>query len=76
MTSLGQGGSIPLCNVFANVYPAAEVILMGVEEPLARVHAPNGSVDPRAIAIMALTEALLLQHYPAALQQKESGARR
>jgi len=76
MTSLGQGGSIPLCNVFANVYPAAEVILMGVEEPLARIHAPNESVDPREIATMALTEALFLQRYPAALQRKESGARR
>ena len=29
----GQGGSIPLCNVFADTYPDAEIILMGVEEP-------------------------------------------
>ena len=35
MTTLGQGGSIPLCNVFADTYPEAEIILMGVEEPLA-----------------------------------------
>ena len=33
MASLGQGGSIPLCNVFAETYPDAEIILMGVEEP-------------------------------------------
>ena len=33
MTTLGQGGSIPLCNVFADTYPDAEIILMGVEEP-------------------------------------------
>ena len=31
--TLGQGGSIPLCNVFADTYPDAEIILMGVEEP-------------------------------------------
>ena len=46
MTTLGQGGSIPLCNVFADTYPDAEIILMGVEEPLALIHAPNESVDP------------------------------
>ena len=46
MTTLGQGGSIPLCNVFAETYPDAEIILMGVEEPQALIHAPNESVDP------------------------------
>ena len=33
MTSLGQGGSIPLCNVLEETYPDAEIILIGVEEP-------------------------------------------
>jgi hypothetical protein len=46
MTTLGQGGSIPLCNVFAETYPAAELIIMGVEEPQALIHAPNESVAP------------------------------
>ncbi|MFD3399825.1 dipeptidase [Kribbella sp. NPDC058693] len=63
MASLGQGGSIPLCNVFEETYPDAELILMGVEEPLALIHAPNESVDPTEIEGMALTEALFLQHY-------------
>lgn len=66
MASLGQGGSIPLCNVFTDTYPDAEIILMGVEEPLALIHAPNESVDPREISAMALTEALFLQRYAAA----------
>ncbi|MBB5083782.1 dipeptidase [Nonomuraea endophytica] len=61
--SLGQGGSIPLCNVFHDTYPDAEIILMGVEEPLTLMHAPNESVDPDEIARMALTEALFLQRY-------------
>ena len=61
MVSLGQGGSIPLCNVFADTYPDAEIILMGVEEPLALIHAPNESVHPREIADLALAEALFLQ---------------
>jgi acetylornithine deacetylase/succinyl-diaminopimelate desuccinylase-like protein len=65
MTHLGQGGSIPLCNVFEETYPHAELILMGVEEPLALIHAPNESVDPTEIASMALAEALFLQNYAA-----------
>lgn len=65
MARLGQGGSIALCNVFTDTYPDAEIILMGVEEPLALIHAPNESVDPREISAMALTEALFLQRYAA-----------
>ncbi|HVC73352.1 MAG TPA: dipeptidase, partial [Mycobacteriales bacterium] len=66
MTTLGQGGSIPLCTVLARTYPDAEIILMGVEEPQALIHAPNESVDPNEIANMALAEALFLQAYPKA----------
>jgi acetylornithine deacetylase/succinyl-diaminopimelate desuccinylase-like protein len=66
MTSLGQGGSIPLCNVLSDTYPDAELVLMGVEEPQCLIHAPNESVDPREIASMALAEALFLQRYGAA----------
>ncbi|WP_430646745.1 dipeptidase [Agromyces sp. GXS1127] len=63
MTTLGQGGSIPLCNVFAETYPGAEIILMGVEEPLALIHAPNESVDPSEIEHLAIAEALFLRSY-------------
>jgi len=63
MASLGQGESIPLCNVFAETYPQAEIILMGVEEPPALIHAPNESVDPSEIASMALAEAIFLENY-------------
>ena len=68
MATLGQGGSIPLCNVFAQTYPQAELILMGVEEPLALIHAPNESVDPSEIQAMAHTLALFLQRYAEAHQ--------
>jgi acetylornithine deacetylase/succinyl-diaminopimelate desuccinylase-like protein len=67
MVSLGQGGSIPLCNVFADTYPDAEVIMMGVEEPMAAIHAPNESVHPAEIAGLAHAEALFLQRFPAAI---------
>jgi acetylornithine deacetylase/succinyl-diaminopimelate desuccinylase-like protein len=59
----GQGGSIPLCNVFAETYPDAEIFLMGVEEPKCLIHAPNESVDPSEIEHLALAEALFLQNY-------------
>jgi acetylornithine deacetylase/succinyl-diaminopimelate desuccinylase-like protein len=59
----GQGGSIPLCNVFQETYPDAEIILMGVEEPKCLIHAPNESVDPTEIANMAVAEALFLSSY-------------
>ena len=63
MAHLGQGGSIPLCNVLQETYPEAEIILMGVEEPQCLIHAPNESVDPGEIEAMALAEALFLQRY-------------
>ncbi|MET0853000.1 MAG: M20/M25/M40 family metallo-hydrolase [Microterricola sp.] len=65
MSNLGQGGSIPLCTVFADTYPNAEIILIGVEEPLALIHAPNESVDPTEIEAVALTIALFLRNYAA-----------
>lgn len=65
MVTLGEGGAIPLCNVLAGTYPDAELILMGAEEPLVLIHAPNESVDPAEIAAMALTEALFPQCYAA-----------
>lgn len=66
MTTLGQGGSIPLCNVFADTYPDAELIMIGVEEPAALIHAPNESVAPSEIQSMALAEALFMQRYATA----------
>ncbi|MEV0090255.1 dipeptidase [Streptomyces sp. NPDC050738] len=69
MAFLGQGGSIPLCNVLAGAFPRAEIILMGVEEPRCLIHAPNESVDPTEIAHMAHVEARFLQEYAAAFSR-------
>jgi hypothetical protein len=49
--------------VFEETYPDAEIILIGVEEPQALIHAPNESVDPSEIESMALTEAGFLERY-------------
>ncbi len=62
-TTAGEGGSIPLCNVLAETFPEAEIILLGVEEPLCQIHAPNESVDPAEIERIALAEALFLRDY-------------
>jgi acetylornithine deacetylase/succinyl-diaminopimelate desuccinylase-like protein len=62
----GSGGSIPLCNVFQETFPEAEIMLLGVEEPRCLIHAPNESVDPSEIENMALVEALFLQRYGSA----------
>jgi cysteinylglycine-S-conjugate dipeptidase len=59
----GQGGSIPLCNVLRETFPRSEIMLLGVEEPLCAIHAPNESVAPSEIENMALTEALFLEQY-------------
>ncbi len=58
--SLGGGGSIPLCATFERAIPGVEVILAGVSEPAANVHAPDESVDPSEIEHMALAEATFL----------------
>jgi cysteinylglycine-S-conjugate dipeptidase len=63
LTTIGQGGSIPLCNVLADTYPDAEIILMGVEEPQALIHAPNESVHPREISRMAHVIAAFLRRF-------------
>ncbi|WP_328491959.1 dipeptidase [Streptomyces sp. NBC_00414] len=63
LAHLGQGGSIPLCNVLADTCPGAEIILMGVEEPKCLIHAPDESVDPTEIQNMAHVEAAFLLAY-------------
>ena len=72
VTTLGQGGSIPLCNVLRETYPDAEIMLIGVEEPRCLIHAPNESVDPSEIENMAVTEAMFLERYAAAKRREAS----
>lgn len=63
LVTIGQGGSIPVCNAFAEQYPDTEIILIGVEEPKCQIHAPNESVDPAEIQKLAFTLALFLTGY-------------
>ncbi|MDX2605452.1 dipeptidase [Streptomyces caniscabiei] len=63
MQYAGHGGSIPLCNALAALYPEAEILLIGLSEPEARIHAVNESVSPEELERMSVTEALFLRNY-------------
>ncbi|MFE9014714.1 dipeptidase [Streptomyces cyaneofuscatus] len=63
MQSSGMGGSIPLCNTLASLYPQAEILLIGLSEPEAQIHAVNESVSPKELERMSVTEALFLRNY-------------
>ncbi|WP_405631522.1 dipeptidase [Streptomyces sp. NBC_00016] len=61
----GQGGSIPLCNTLASLYPQAEILLIGLSEPEAQIHAVNESVSPEELERLSVAEALFLRNYAA-----------
>ncbi|WP_346776614.1 dipeptidase [Streptomyces sp. HNM0574] len=63
METAGQGGSIPLCNTLASLYPEAEILLIGLSEPEAQIHAVNESVSPQELERLSVAEALFLQRY-------------
>jgi acetylornithine deacetylase/succinyl-diaminopimelate desuccinylase-like protein len=66
----GQGGSIPLCTVFQDTFPAAEIMLLGVCEPECRIHAPNESVHPSEVENMAVVLATFLQEFAGSSNQE------
>lgn len=63
MQSSGMGGSIPLCNTLAALYPQAEILLIGLSEPEAQIHAVNESVSPEELERLSVAEALFLRNY-------------
>ncbi|MET8684904.1 dipeptidase [Streptomyces sp. NPDC004732] len=65
MQYAGQGGSIPLCNTLSSLYPRAEILLIGLSEPEAQIHAVNESVSPEELERLSVAEALFLQKYAA-----------
>ncbi|MFF1549114.1 dipeptidase [Streptomyces sp. NPDC058291] len=65
MQYAGQGGSIPLCNTLAALYPQAEILLIGLSEPEAKIHAVDESVSPQELERLSVAEALFLRTYAA-----------
>ncbi|MGW3408177.1 M20/M25/M40 family metallo-hydrolase [Streptomyces sp. NPDC000888] len=65
MQYAGMGGSIPLCNTLAALYPETEILLIGLSEPEAQIHAANESVSPDELERLSVAEALFLRTYAA-----------
>ncbi|MFE5945946.1 dipeptidase [Streptomyces sp. NPDC056480] len=63
MQTAGMGGSIPLCNTLASLYPESEILLIGLSEPEAQIHAPNESVSPDELERLSVAEAHFLLNY-------------
>ena len=56
----GVGGSIPFIADLVEVFPEAQILVTGVEDPDARAHSPNESLHLGVFRRAILTEALLL----------------
>ncbi|HEY5230177.1 MAG TPA: dipeptidase [Galbitalea sp.] len=56
----GIGGSIPFLADLVEQFPAAEILVTGVEDPDSRAHSPNESLHLGVFRRAILTEALLL----------------
>jgi acetylornithine deacetylase/succinyl-diaminopimelate desuccinylase-like protein len=60
--NIGIGGSIPFISTFAELFPDAEILVTGVEEPDSRAHSPNESQHLPTLKRAMAAEALLLLH--------------
>ena len=58
---IGVGGSIGFLAPFAAAYPAAEILVTGIEDPDTRAHAPNESLHLADFERACVAEALLLE---------------
>jgi acetylornithine deacetylase/succinyl-diaminopimelate desuccinylase-like protein len=57
---LGIGGSIPFIADLVELFPAAQILVTGVEDPDSRAHSPNESVHLGGLKNAMVAEALLL----------------
>lgn len=58
--NIGIGGSIPFIADLTEVFPGAQILVTGVEDPDSRAHSPNESVDLKMLQKAMVSEALLL----------------
>jgi acetylornithine deacetylase/succinyl-diaminopimelate desuccinylase-like protein len=59
---MGVGGSIPFIAEFLDAFPAASVLVTGVEDPDTRAHGPNEGLHLAEFARVVLAETLLLRN--------------
>ena len=60
---IGAGGSIPLIDALRAAVPAAEILLFGAQDPLARIHAPNESVDLAELQRAVVAQASFIERF-------------
>src|SRR5207253_8059994 len=58
---MGVGGSIPFIAEFLDAFPAASVLVTGVEDPDTRAHGANEGLHLAEFERVILAEALLLE---------------
>lgn len=58
--NIGVGGSIPFIADLTEVFPGAQILVTGVEDPDSRAHSPNESVDLEMLKKAMVAETLLL----------------
>jgi len=58
----GAGGSIPFVTAYAGLFPDAEILITGVEDPASRAHGANESLHLATFERACLAEALLLRY--------------
>ncbi|SLK00441.1 M20/M25/M40 family metallo-hydrolase [Arthrobacter sp. P2b] len=58
--SMGVGGSIPAANILNKLYPQADILITGAEDPDSRAHGANESIHLGDFENAILAEALLL----------------
>ena len=58
--NIGIGGSIPFIADLTEVFPEAQILVTGVEDPDSRAHSPNESVELEMLKKAMVSEALLL----------------
>jgi acetylornithine deacetylase/succinyl-diaminopimelate desuccinylase-like protein len=59
---IGVGGSIPFISHFASLFPDAEILITGVEDPDSRAHSSNESQHLPTLKRAITAETLLLLH--------------
>jgi acetylornithine deacetylase/succinyl-diaminopimelate desuccinylase-like protein len=59
-TQQGMGGAVPFVANLIEQFPDLEVLGVGAQDPLARIHAPNESIQLQELADSIVAEALFL----------------
>jgi acetylornithine deacetylase/succinyl-diaminopimelate desuccinylase-like protein len=71
---VGGGGSIPFVTGYATVFPDAEILITGVEDPDTRAHGTNESLHLGTFERACLAETLFLHRLAAQAADQENSS--